>query len=202
MISRRLWIDFERLLIYIYWFPEASNQQQPQPQTSMNPHATNYQESNSGHSHTLVHKQRSDITVEWSDSMNDVSLTGYFLNDMQSPEKSSNNNNKTMTAVASVSSLNMHQLNASSSNNHHHSNNLINNNNNNNNNTNNNNNNTNNNNNNSNSNSNHLALNESSRDSIIFNMDTIMDILPANRNEFEESNGTSAVRGLETHTQL
>jgi hypothetical protein len=92
----------------------------------------------SSHNHTLTHK-RSDITVDWSDSMNDVSLTGYFLNDMQSPEKNPNKN-----SLAG-----------------------------------------------------NLGISESSRDSILFNMDTIMDILPPNsENRFEESSN-----GLQNNLQ-
>jgi hypothetical protein len=74
---------------------------------------------------SLTHK-RSDICVEWTDSMNDVSLTGCYLNDIHSPEKPSKNS--TLSQI----------------------------------------------------------LNENSRDSMFFNVDTIMEILPTNPIRYED----------------
>jgi hypothetical protein len=70
--------------------------------------------------------------------MNDVSLTGYFMNDMPSPEKNPNGKS-TVTG--------------------------------------------------------NLGMSECSRDSILFNMDTIMDILPANsEGRFTDESSTNGIQ--------
>lgn len=89
---------------------------------------------------SLTHKRSEALLVEWTDSMNDVSLTGCFLNDIQSPEKPS----KTSGSIVHV-------------------------------------------------------LNENSRDSIFFNLDTIMDIIPPVANRYDES---SLITSLTSPTPL
>ncbi|CAF0748523.1 unnamed protein product [Brachionus calyciflorus] len=77
---------------------------------------------NQGTSFSLT-QRKSDIMAEWTDSMNDVSLSGCFITDFQSPDKASKKQ----------------------------------------------------------------IANEASRDSIFFNMDTIMDILPSGTNRYDDS---------------
>lgn len=81
-------------------------------------------------------------TVEWTDSMNDVSLTSYFLADMQSSDKQTAFPGQNGNSNMGRSSILMGNANSALPG------------------------------------SSGLHMSENSRDSILFNMETIMDILP------------------------